>query len=44
MNTQWDLESQKASHPMRWYDLVTIVFLAASAIVAVFGWLIFDGK
>jgi len=44
MNTQWSLASQKASQPMNWYDRATIIFLAVSAVLAVFGWLIFDGK
>jgi hypothetical protein len=44
MNTEWSLASQRASQPMKWYDLVTLAILAASAIIAVFGWLIFDGS
>ena len=44
MNAQWSLQSQRASQPMKWYDLAAIVILAAGALFAVFGWLIFDGS
>lgn len=44
MNTQWSLESERASQTMKWYDIVTIVVLAVSGIVAVFAWVIFDGS
>jgi hypothetical protein len=43
MNTQWTLASSRASRAMKWYDLMAIGILAAGALLAVLGWVIFDG-
>ena len=41
--TQWASASYKASAPLSWYDRLTIVLIILGALVAVFGWLVFDG-
>ena len=43
MNTRWTLACSQASRPMKWYDLIAIGILAASALFAVIGWVVFDG-
>ena len=44
MNSEWSLASQRASQPMKWWDVAAIAILAIGALIAVFGWLIFDGS
>jgi len=43
MHDRWSLASHEASQPMKWYDWLTIAILAASAVFAMIGWLVFDG-
>jgi hypothetical protein len=43
MKTNWALASYEASKPTKWLDKAAIVVLAAAALLAALGWLIFDG-
>ena len=43
MHDRWISVSHEASQPMKWYDWLTIAIITASALLAVVGWLVFDG-
>ena len=43
MHERWISESYKASKPMNYYDWLTIAIPAGSAVLALLGWLLFDG-
>jgi len=43
MHDRWISVSHEASQPMKWYDWLTIAIITGSALLAVVGWLVFDG-
>lgn len=43
MHDRWISACQEASQPMKWYDWLTIAIITGSALLALIGWLVFDG-